>query len=69
MGRFPPKFVMKVGIKEVSVIRRGYLSENRAADPRPSASPVPPPGLIYRVSPNNCAPSVLESIWRVVANL
>ena len=25
---------------QVSVIRRGYLSENRAADPRPSASHV-----------------------------
>ena len=27
----------------LSVIRRGYLFENRAADPRPSASHVPPP--------------------------
>ena len=26
--RFPPKFIIKVGRQQVSVIRRGYLSEN-----------------------------------------
>ena len=44
MGRFPPKFIIKVGMTEqVSVIRGEYFSEIRAADPRPSPSHVPPP--------------------------
>ena len=43
MGGFPPKFIIKVGMRQLSVIRRGHLSENRAADPRPFASHVPPP--------------------------
>ena len=44
MGGFPPKFIMRVGMAQVSVIRRAYLSENRVADPRPSASHVPSGG-------------------------
>ena len=33
----------------ITVIRRGYISENRAADPRPSTNHVtpPPPGESY----------------------
>ena len=42
-GPFLAKIHHKSGYEmQVSVIRRGYLSENRAADPRPSASHVPP---------------------------
>ena len=46
MGGFPPKFIIKVGMTASSVIRRGYLSEKRAADPpsiHKSCTPPPPP--------------------------
>ena len=42
-GSFPSKIHYNSGYDRVSVIRRGYLSENRTADPRPSASHLPPP--------------------------
>ena len=29
MGGFPPKFIIRVGMTQVLVIGRGYLSENR----------------------------------------
>ena len=44
MGSFPPKFIIKMGMTATVLIRRGQLSEDRAADPRPSASHVTPPG-------------------------
>ena len=41
MGGFPLKFIIKMGM--TASFGRGYLSEKRAADPRPSTSHVPPP--------------------------
>ena len=39
---FPPKLIIKLGMATSFGIRGGYLSENRVADPCPSASHVPP---------------------------
>ena len=48
MGSYPPKFIIKVGMKaSFLVIRRGLLSENQAAEPRPSASHVPLGGITF----------------------
>ena len=46
MGIFPLKKIIKLGTKQVSAIRRGYLSENWALDARLSTSHVPIRGFI-----------------------